>query len=155
MTHWDRLEGTGGISGVSLSSQWRVDSKIQKKADFRVFMFWHCFDQIQGCCRGTHSIIRDIQGYPRGEAVKNKILIYLITYISKFNLMTHSHLICIYIAYIIYLLIQNHNKDVRKVRKLVWTAFLIWMGTEYSVFNHSSTRVCLWGLKVQIFYYNV
>ena len=52
-------------------------------------------------------------GVPPGGGVQDQILIYLITYISKFNLMTHSHLIYIYIAYIIYIHIQNHNKDAR------------------------------------------
>ena len=42
------------------------------------------FKKNQGCCRGTHSIIRDIQGYPRGEGVQDQILIYLITYIIVF-----------------------------------------------------------------------
>ena len=34
MTHWDRLEETGGIQGVNLSSQRQVNSKIQKNSRF-------------------------------------------------------------------------------------------------------------------------
>ena len=61
--------------------------------------------------------------FPRGEGVQDQILIYLITYISKFNLMTHSHLIYIYIAYIIYIHIQNHNKVLCKITCLDWLYF--------------------------------
>ena len=86
-------------------------------------------------------------GGPPGGGVQDQILIYLITYTSKFNLMTHSHLICIYIAYIIYLLIQNHNKDVRKVRKLVWTD---------CIFNMDGHGVfCILITRVLVFVYGV
>ena len=93
-----------------------------------------------GCWDGAYSVMlqgdplhhQGYPGIPPGGGVQDQILIYLITYTSKFNLMTHSHLICIYIAYIIYIYIY---KIIIKMQDNLFglIVFLIWMGTEYSI----------------------